>query len=212
MATWSYVRDVMELTPHLAAEVSERLSIQQPPITPGSTLAFIGRDVRVLGDFTLPGYDVLVAADRFDGSQGTLICSSNISGGNGPDGTFAGASGQAGGAGGRGDNVTVFCKDFSGIKVTSTGGDGGPGGNGVDGRNGGPGGSQHPDGFPGDNGGGRRTWWSGRRGWEGCAALHSACWKRASSPRSNRWQWWARGTGRSGRFRREAMGAPSYRH
>src|SRR5262249_6881605 len=86
----------------------------------GSTLLFAAREVVIDGTLSLDGRNLVLLADRFDGSRGKIQVKAL------PDGSA-------------GPKVTVICRKFAGATITSTGGKGLQGETGAPGREGRPG-------------------------------------------------------------------------
>ena len=127
----AFIRDRIELDetfPH-------RSGLDQAP--PGSALLIAAREIVLTGDVELDGHDLVLLADRLDGSAGTLTVRNPV-----------GAA--------PGHRVTVACRVFRGLSVTTVGGEGeqGPvGETGAEGRPGRPASLPFKPGFPGGRGG-----------------------------------------------------------
>lgn len=117
----------------------------------GTTLLLAAREFSVDGTFVLDGRNLVLLADRFDGSRGAIQVKSL------PDGS-------------PGPKVTVVCRELAGVNITSTGGiglEGDPGAPGKEGRPGRPAALPFKPGGPGGPGGKGRTGGRGNVGGSG---------------------------------------------
>lgn len=140
-----FLRDRIVLNNDLKA----RIKLESTPL--GTTILLAAREFVVDGPFTLAGRDVVLLADRFDGSQGAIE-------------VIALAPGAAG------PKVTVVCRQMHGINLTSMGavGEGGaPGEPGREGKPGKPAPLPHKPGRPGGPGGKGGTGGRGKIGGSG---------------------------------------------
>jgi hypothetical protein len=130
---WTFFRDQIVLN----NDFKTRTKLDTLPM--GTTLLLAAREFIVDGVFTLDGRDLVLLADRFDGSQGE-----------GAIQVQALADGMSG------PKVTVVCRELAGINITSTGGiglEGELGAPGSEGQPGRPAPLPHKPGGPGGRGG-----------------------------------------------------------
>lgn len=127
-------------------DFKNRIELDTLPI--GTTLLLAAREFSVEGTFSLDGRNLVLLADRFDGSHGTIRVQAP------PDGTA-------------GPTVTVVCRQLAGINITSIGGvglEGELGAVGKEGQPGKPASLPHKPGHPGERGGKGGTGGRGRVG------------------------------------------------
>lgn len=140
-----YYRDKIVLNPSFAA----RLKLET--VAKGTTLLLAAREIKVEQEFTLDDYNLVLLADRFDNSSGSIQVRT----------TAAVAENAPGIAG---PTVTIVCRQLAGINVTSTGGKGGVGVRGAQGKPGRRGATSTRIDKPGKPGGPGGTGETGGRG------------------------------------------------
>jgi hypothetical protein len=116
-------------------DLKNRIKLESTP--PGSKILLAAREFVVDGPLTLDGRDLVLLADSFDGSQGSIQLKALATGAAGP-------------------KVTIACRRIAGLAITSTGGvgeQGATGEPGAEGKPGRPASLPHKPGGPGGAGG-----------------------------------------------------------
>jgi len=67
----AYCRDRLSLDRGAADLIDAQLSATG--VKPGTSILIAGREVTISGTFEISGHDVVLLADRLDGSQGTIV-------------------------------------------------------------------------------------------------------------------------------------------
>ena len=125
MYRYTLYRDSIELNKPLNELIKQELSGDDSSSYPGRTVLFAARKISIKEGFTfeLSDCDIVLVADKFDTSEGTIKI------------TVAGPSAEAQ-VGLPGRKVSVLCKEIAGINVHLKGGTGGRGKPGLPGANG----------------------------------------------------------------------------
>jgi hypothetical protein len=137
-----YYRDRIVLNPSFLTERGAdnliRLGLERVP--KGATLLLAAREIKVEQDFQLNDYNLVLLADRFDGSSGSIKVQTTVGVGENVPGIA-------------GPSVTIVCRQLAGLSLTSIGGKGGVGSQGAAGEPGFPGADTLLPGKPGGRGG-----------------------------------------------------------
>jgi hypothetical protein len=155
MIAFSYIRDALVINSNFVSELQTQLAARK--VAPGATILIAARTIRHAPSFafTLDGLNLVVAADEYDPSGGSIDVSGRA-GANGAVGAKGatgavnatgtitkpggnGGNGVAGGVGAKGNALKIFIRSLSGGAFFARGGKGGNGGNGGNGGDGGVG-------------------------------------------------------------------------
>ena len=180
-------------------DLKSRIKLESTP--PGSKILLAAREFVVDGPFTLDGRDLVLLADSFDGSQGSIQLKAIDTGASGP-------------------KVTIACRQIAGIDISSMGGVGEQGETGAPGAEGKPGKPAPLPNKPGRPGGAGGRGGRGGRGKIGGSggditivfiedqvpggldAANVQVPGGPGGPRRRRWTWRPRRRGRAGQSRR----------